>query len=36
EDIAKVVAFLASDKASFMTGTFVNVDGGIMAKGSWA
>ena len=36
EDIAKVVAFLASDKASFMTGTFVNVDGGIMAKGAWA
>ena len=36
EDIARVVAFLASDKAAFMTGTFVNVDGGIMAKGSWA
>ncbi|MEC7884918.1 MAG: SDR family oxidoreductase [Chloroflexota bacterium] len=34
--MAKVVAFLASDKASFMTGTFVNVDGGLMSKGSWA
>ena len=36
EDIARVVAFLASDKAAFMTGTFVNIDGGIMVKGSWA
>lgn len=36
KDIAKVVAFLASEEASFMTGTFVNVDGGMMAKGSWA
>ena len=35
EEIAKVVAFLASDDASFMTGTFVNVDGGMMAKGAW-
>lgn len=36
EDIAKVVAFLSSDKAAFMTGTFVNIDGGLMAKGAWA
>ena len=36
EDIATVVAFLASDKASFMTGEHVNVDGGYMALGSWA
>ena len=35
-DIAKVAVFLASDKAAFMTGTSVNVDGGIMAKGAWA
>ena len=35
-DIARVAVFLASDKASFMTGTSVNVDGGIMAKGAWA
>ena len=36
EDIARVVAFLASEQASFMTGTFVNVDGGMMSKGAWA
>lgn len=35
-DIADVVVFLASEKASFMTGTYVNVDGGMMAKGAWA
>jgi NAD(P)-dependent dehydrogenase (short-subunit alcohol dehydrogenase family) len=35
-DIAKVVLFLASDDASFMTGEYVNVDGGMMAKGAWA
>ena len=36
EDIANAVLFLASDKASFMTGEYVNVDGGMMAKGAWA
>jgi NAD(P)-dependent dehydrogenase (short-subunit alcohol dehydrogenase family) len=35
-DIANVVLFLASDQASFMTGEYVNVDGGMMAKGAWA
>lgn len=35
EELAKVVAFLASDGASFMTGECVTVDGGIMAKGGW-
>lgn len=35
-DIANAVLFLASDKASFMTGSYVNVDGGLMAKGAWA
>jgi NAD(P)-dependent dehydrogenase (short-subunit alcohol dehydrogenase family) len=36
EEVAHVVLFLASDKASFMTGSYVNVDGGLMAKGAWA
>jgi NAD(P)-dependent dehydrogenase (short-subunit alcohol dehydrogenase family) len=36
QDIANVVLFLASDKASFMTGEYVTVDGGMMAKGAWA
>ena len=35
-DIANVVLFLASDKASFMTGEYVCVDGGMMALGAWA
>ena len=36
EEVANVVVFLASDKASFMTGEYVSVDGGLMAKGAWA
>lgn len=36
EDIANAMLFLASDKASFMTGEYVCVDGGLMAKGAWA
>jgi NAD(P)-dependent dehydrogenase (short-subunit alcohol dehydrogenase family) len=36
EEIAHVVVFLASDGASFMTGSTVCVDGGMMAKGVWA
>jgi NAD(P)-dependent dehydrogenase (short-subunit alcohol dehydrogenase family) len=35
EEIAEVVVFLASDKASFVTGEYVCVDGGLMARGQW-
>ena len=36
QDIANMVLFLASEKASFMTGEYVSVDGGYMALGAWA
>ena len=36
DDIANAVLFLASDKGSAITGEFINVDGGLMALGSWA
>jgi 3-oxoacyl-[acyl-carrier protein] reductase len=35
EEVARVVAFLASDDASFMTGSSVRVDGGWLADGGW-
>ncbi|MBI21306.1 MAG: hypothetical protein CL780_03560 [Chloroflexi bacterium] len=35
KDIANAVLFLASDKASFITGEYLNVDGGMMAVGAW-
>jgi NAD(P)-dependent dehydrogenase (short-subunit alcohol dehydrogenase family) len=36
EDVANAVVFLASDRASFITGASLNVDGGFMAQGAWA
>jgi NAD(P)-dependent dehydrogenase (short-subunit alcohol dehydrogenase family) len=34
EDIARAVAFVASDDASYMTGSTILVDGGLMLRGS--
>jgi len=36
DDVAEAVLFLASDRASFITGEYLNVDGGFMAQGAWA
>ena len=35
-DIADAMLFLASNRASFITGSYLNVDGGMMAVGAWA
>jgi len=35
-DVGAAAVFLASDAASFITGTHLEVDGGFMALGSWA
>ena len=36
EDIAQATLFLASERASFITGEYLCVDGGFMAQGAWA
>ncbi len=36
EDIAQAAMFLASDRSSFMTGSYLTVDGGFLAQGAWA
>lgn len=36
EDIAKAMIFLTSPHANFITGEYLNVDGGVMAIGAWA
>jgi 3-oxoacyl-[acyl-carrier protein] reductase len=35
EEVARVVAFLASEEASYVTGSSVLVDGGWVADGGW-
>ncbi len=36
EDVAQAALFLASDRSSFMTGSYLAVDGGFLAQGAWA
>jgi NAD(P)-dependent dehydrogenase (short-subunit alcohol dehydrogenase family) len=36
EEVAEAALFLASERASFMTGGYLAVDGGLLALGAWA
>jgi 3-oxoacyl-[acyl-carrier protein] reductase len=33
DEISGMVAFLASDRASYITGTMINIEGGSVARG---
>jgi NAD(P)-dependent dehydrogenase (short-subunit alcohol dehydrogenase family) len=36
EDVAQAALYLASERSSFMTGSYLAVDGGMLAQGAWA
>jgi NAD(P)-dependent dehydrogenase (short-subunit alcohol dehydrogenase family) len=36
DDVAQAALFLASPRSSFVTGTYLTVDGGFLAQGAWA
>jgi NAD(P)-dependent dehydrogenase (short-subunit alcohol dehydrogenase family) len=36
QDIAEAALFLASERATFITGSYLLVDGGFLAQGAWA
>ncbi len=36
EDVAEAALFLASERSSFITGSYLTVDGGFLAQGAWA
>ena len=35
-EIAEMALFLASDKCRFLTGEWINIDGGVTIQGAWA
>ncbi len=35
EEIARPIVFLASDDASFITGSVLTIDGGMSVEGNW-
>lgn len=36
DEIAEMALFLAGDKCRFLTGEFINIDGGVTIRGAWA